>query len=426
MSNFANFANFAKSSKFLFLLLFIFSASMKNFAILLFTTALFLFNLFNLFNNSVFSQEISQEISQKNILELSDKQIASLGIKTQKLQKFSQHSIGNFPAKIIVPNSQIRIVNSPVDALVEQLFFASGNIVKKNQVVANIRSPELLTLNREILQTKSAANVANNAKKRANLLYKEGLISKAKLEQAISDADIANALLNERLAYLKLFQNQQNNENIKNGFLSLTSPIDGVIMSKNVEIGQRIDAATMIYTIANLATLNVEIQVPLNVAEKLEENINNYQIAIATKKNGKQQNILGNILTIGQIADSAGKSVIVRGQINNGAEFLTPNQSISVDIVSVNNSANSANSKKNIEFLVENNAIIQNEQKDFIFLYNLNNKKFILTPIQVLQNNGKQSLVEIKIKNANNFQNLQIVSSGASALKAMVLGLGGE
>ena len=402
---------------------------MKNFAILLFTTALFLFNLFN---NSVFSQEISQEISQKNILELSDKQIASLGIKTQKLQKFSQHSIGNFPAKIIVPNSQIRIVNSPVDALVEQLFFASGNIVKKNQVVANIRSPELLTLNREILQTKSAANVANNAKKRANLLYKEGLISKAKLEQAISDADIANALLNERLAYLKLFQNQQSNENIKNGFLSLTSPIDGVIMSKNVEIGQRIDAATMIYTIANLATLNVEIQVPLNVAEKLEENINNYQIVIATKKNGKQQNILGNILTIGQIADSAGKSVIVRGQINNGAEFLTPNQSISVDIVSVNNSensansANSANSKKNIEFLVENNAIIQNEQKDFIFLYNLNNKKFILTPIQVLQNNGKQSLVEIKIKNANNFQNLQIVSSGASALKAMVLGLGGE
>ena len=402
---------------------------MKNFAILLFTTALFLFNLLNLFNNSVFSQEISQKISQENILELSDKQIASLGIKTQKLQKFSQHSIGNFPAKIIVPNSQIRIVNSPVDALVEQLFFASGNIVKKNQVVANIRSPELLTLNREILQTKSAANVANNAKKRANLLYKEGLISKAKLEQAISDADIANALLNERLAYLKLFQNQQNNENIKNGFLSLTSPIDGVIMSKNVEIGQRIDAATMIYTIANLATLNVEIQVPLNVAEKLEENINNYQIAIATKKNGKQQNILGNILTIGQIADSAGKSVIVRGQINNGAEFLTPNQSISVDIVSVNNSensANSANSKKNIEFLVENNAIIQNEQKDFIFLYNLNNKKFILTPIQVLQNNGKQSLVEIKIKNASNFQNLQIVSSGASALKAMVLGLGGE
>ena len=383
----------------------------------------FVILLFNLFNNSVFSQEISQEISQKNILELSDKQIASLGIKTQKLQKFSQHSIGNFPAKIIVPNSQIRIVNSPVDALVEQLFFASGNIVKKNQVVANIRSPELLTLNREILQTKSAANVANNAKKRANLLYKEGLISKAKLEQAISDADIANALLNERLAYLKLFQNQQNNENIKNGFLSLTSPIDGVIMSKNVEIGQRIDAATMIYTIANLATLNVEIQVPLNVAEKLEENINNYQIAIATKKNGKQQNILGNILTIGQIADSAGKSVIVRGQINNGAEFLTPNQSISVDIVSVNNSVNS---KKNIEFLVENNAIIQNEQKDFIFLYNLNNKKFILTPIQVLQNNGKQSLVEIKIKNANNFQNLQIVSSGASALKAMVLGLGGE
>ena len=390
---------------------------MKNFAILLFTTLLFNFSLsFSLFNNNfVFSQE--------NVIELSDKQIASLGIKTQKLQKFSQHSIGNFPAKIIVPNSQIRIVNSPVDALVEQLFFASGNIVKKNQVVANIRSPELLTLNREILQTKSAANVANNAKKRANLLYKEGLISKAKLEQAISDADIANALLNERLAYLKLFQNQQNNENIKNGFLSLTSPIDGVIMSKNVEIGQRIDAATMIYTIANLATLNVEIQVPLNVAEKLEENINNYQIAIATKKNGKQQNILGNILTIGQIADSAGKSVIVRGQINNGAEFLTPNQSISVDIVSVNNSANS---KKNIEFLVENNAIIQNEQKDFIFLYNLNNKKFILTPIQVLQNNGKQSLVEIKIKNANNFQNLQIVSSGASALKAMVLGLGGE
>lgn len=376
-----------------------------------------------LFLSAPYSQ--SQE-NNSDIIELSDKQISSLGVKTQKLQKFSQHSIGNFPAKIIVPNSQIRIVNSPVNALVEQLFFATGNVVKKNQVVANIRSPELLTLNREILQAKSSANVANNAKKRANLLYKEGLISKAKLEQAISDADVANALLNERQAYLKLFQNQQNNENIKNGFLALTSPIDGVVMSKNVEIGQRIDAATMIYTIANLSTLNVEVQVPLSVAEQLHNHNNDkntYKIEIAVKKGNRQHNIYGDILNVGQIADSAGKSVIVRGKISNDTELLMPNQSISVDIVSTN----SENSKKNLEFLVENNAIIQNEQQNYIFLYN--NKKFYLTPIRVVQNNGKQSLVKIKNtkNNANlNFDNLYVVNSGAAALKAMVLGLGGE
>lgn len=376
-----------------------------------------------LFLSAPYSQ--SQE-NNSDIIELSDKQISSLGVKTQKLQKFSQHSIGNFPAKIIVPNSQIRIVNSPVNALVEQLFFATGNVVKKNQVVANIRSPELLTLNREILQAKSSANVANNAKKRANLLYKEGLISKAKLEQAISDADVANALLNERQAYLKLFQNQQNNENIKNGFLALTSPIDGVVMSKNVEIGQRIDAATMIYTIANLSTLNVEVQVPLSVAEQLHNHNNDkntHKIEIAVKKGNRQHNIYGDILNVGQIADSAGKSVIVRGKISNDTELLMPNQSISVDIVSTN----SENSKKNLEFLVENNAIIQNEQQNYIFLYN--NKKFYLTPIRVVQNNGKQSLVKIKNtkNNANlNFDNLYVVNSGAAALKAMVLGLGGE
>lgn len=394
---------------------------MKNSYILIFAILLLAIN-----SNLVVSQE------NPNIIELSDKQIASLGVKTQKLQSFSQHSIGNFPAKIIVPNSQIRIVNSPVNALIEQLFFATGNVVKKNQVVANIRSPELLTLNREILQAKSSANVANNAKKRANILYKEGLISKAKLEQAIADADIANALLNERQAYLKLFQNSNADKNLQSGFLALTSPIDGVIISKNVEIGQRVDAATMIYTIANLSTLNIEIQVPLNIAEQLDSD--KYKIAIEIKKNNRQHNIYGDILTIGQVADTAGKSVIIRGKITNGTELLMPNQSISVDIVSTNfanstNSESSENSKKNNEFLVENNSIIQNEQRNYIFLYS--NKKFFLTPIRIQQNNGKQSLVKIRSneipKNLKiDSNNLYVVNAGAAALKAMVLGLGGE
>ncbi len=400
---------------------------MKNPLILIFATLLLAIN-----NNVAVSQENKTTDTNPNIIELSDKQISSLGVKTQKLQSFSQHSIGNFPAKIIVPNSQIRIVNSPVNALIEQLFFATGNVVKKNQVVANIRSPELLTLNREILQARSSANVANNAKKRANILYKEGLISKAKLEQSISEADIANALLNERQAYLKLFQSNAD-KNLQSGFLSLTSPIDGIIMSKNAEIGQRVDAATMIYTIANLSTLNIEIQVPLNVAEQLDSD--KYKIAIEVKKNNRQHNIYGDILTIGQIADAAGKSVIVRGKITNGTEFLMPNQSISVDIISTNsaNSANSANStdseksKKNIEFLVENNSIIQNEQRNYIFLYN--NKKFFLTPIRIQQNNGKQSVVRIRTDNIPknlNVDNLYVVNTGAAALKAMILGLGGE
>ena len=82
-------------------------------------------------------------------------QAKALGIETMLVGAADTTRSGTLPARVLVPNEQMRVVAAPVAGLVEMLAVAPGSSVKKGQVVAHLASPQALELQRDALQSAS-------------------------------------------------------------------------------------------------------------------------------------------------------------------------------------------------------------------------------------------------------------------------------
>lgn len=131
-------------------------------------------------------------------------------------------------------------VGTQVSGIVAHLYVDYNSVVKKGQVIAELDKTNLLS---ELASAKanlasSKANLAYQANnfKRQQTLFDKGLISANDFEQA-------------RLSYEQAQQQVQTGTQSVNkaqtnlGYATITSPIDGVVLSKSVEEGQTVAAS---------------------------------------------------------------------------------------------------------------------------------------------------------------------------------------
>lgn len=131
-------------------------------------------------------------------------------------------------------------VGTQVSGIVAHLYVDYNSVVKKGQVIAELDKTNLLS---ELASAKanlasSKANLAYQANnfKRQQTLFDKGLISANDFEQA-------------RLSYEQAQQQVQTSTQSVNkaqtnlGYATITSPIDGVVLSKSVEEGQTVAAS---------------------------------------------------------------------------------------------------------------------------------------------------------------------------------------
>ena len=131
-------------------------------------------------------------------------------------------------------------VGTQVSGIVAHLYVDYNSIVKKGQVIAELDKTNLLSeLASAKAQLSSAQSTLSYEKtnyERYKSLYNKGLISANDYEQA-------------RLSYDKAVQTVRTaNESVKKaetnlGYATITSPIDGVVLSKSVEEGQTVAAS---------------------------------------------------------------------------------------------------------------------------------------------------------------------------------------
>ncbi len=131
-------------------------------------------------------------------------------------------------------------VGTQVSGIVAKLYVDYNSIVKKGQVIAELDKTNLISeLNRAKADLSSAQSTLNYETANFNryqTLYEKGLVS-------------ANDYENARLTYDKARQTvASSRENVQKaqtnlGYATITSPIDGVVLSKSVEEGQTVAAS---------------------------------------------------------------------------------------------------------------------------------------------------------------------------------------
>ena len=115
-------------------------------------------------------------------LALQAAQVKALGIVTQAVGSGDESRPGTLPARVLVPNEQMRIVAAPVGGMIEMLAVAPGSRVKRGQLVARLASPQALELQRDALQAGSQSALLQQSLKRDEQLFAEGLIAESRLQ----------------------------------------------------------------------------------------------------------------------------------------------------------------------------------------------------------------------------------------------------
>ncbi len=169
-------------------------------------------------------------------------------------------------------------VGSQVSGTIQRLFADFNSRVKKGQIVAQI-DPSLFEAQVEQARAKLANDEANVEKARVvltdakrNLGRMEELLSKNLVSQ--SDKDAAQTAYDSALAALKAAAAQvvQDQAALKLAetnlrYTTIRSPVDGIVISRNVDVGQTVAASLQAPTLFTIAQDLTEMQVDTSVDE---------------------------------------------------------------------------------------------------------------------------------------------------------------
>src|SRR5881394_156261 len=167
-------------------------------------------------------------------------------------------------------------VGSQVSGNIAKLFADFNSQVKAGQVVAQI-DPALFQATVTQAEGDLAAAQAALELARVNAGRTQELFNKKNSSQA--DLDQANANLHQGEASVKIKQGALDKARADLEHCAITSPIDGVVISRSVDVGQTVAAslqAPIIFAIANDLT---KMQIDANVAEadvgvvKIDQNV---------------------------------------------------------------------------------------------------------------------------------------------------------
>ena len=155
-------------------------------------------------------------------------------------------------------------VGTQVSGIVNKLYVDYYSQVKKGQVIAELDKTNLLselnTAKANLASAQSSLNYQAANMERYKTLYKKGLVSADEYE---------NALLTYRQAKEQVASSRENVQRAQTnlGYATITSPIDGTVISKSVEEGQTVAASFNTPELFTIAKDLTNMQVVANVDE---------------------------------------------------------------------------------------------------------------------------------------------------------------
>jgi HlyD family secretion protein len=142
-------------------------------------------------------------------------------------------------------------VGSQVSGIISRIYVDFNSRVTNQQLVAQIDPSTYKALvaqaRGDLASAKAAEDLAKVEEERANALFSNSIMAKSDYDSAVATAEQAVATITIKQAAL-----DQANANLD--YTSIYSPIDGVVISRNVDVGQTVAAsfsAPVLFVIAN-------------------------------------------------------------------------------------------------------------------------------------------------------------------------------
>ena len=243
----------------------------------------------------------------------------------------------------IIPSSTTPL-SFQLPGLVQNIYVSEGDVVKKGQVLASINKKSFQSTSD---MATASQKQAQDAYERLKQVHDKGSLPEIQWQEM-------NANLAKANAAAEIAQQNLNNCNI-------TAPINGVIGTRDVEIGSTATPGISVFKLVTIQKLYVRIAVPETEIRKIEKG-QTAQITIAAVSTESFTAVIKNI---GVIANPFSKTYEVKLVMDNPKMIIKPGMACDIDLETT--SITSAIS-------VPYHSVIQDEKnKNYVYTVNKSN-----------------------------------------------------
>lgn len=237
-------------------------------------------------------------------------------VKVAPADAAQPHWTDPVPARIVFDEAKTSRLGSPLAGRVTATFVERGQNVKTGDKLFTVSSPNLAELRADLDKATVERGTAKINYDRTKALVDAGSLPAKELvtaQQEVSEADLAVRLAQQKLSSLKV-------AGAGEASFTVTAPRDGVVVEKNVAVGQEVDnSSASVMAIADLSDVWV-------VADLFENDVGALEPGDKAKIIvGNTTEVDGTIDQVSAVVDPDRHTVPVRVRLSNIAGNLRPN-----------------------------------------------------------------------------------------------------
>jgi RND family efflux transporter MFP subunit len=331
------------------------------------------------------------------LLPLNPKQQAILGIQVSQLQSSSGAQL-LVSASVVTPPGKEFTISAPYAGQISRLFAGVGDSFKVGAPLAQFTSPMLGDARRLLNEASIDYKNAKAAAERDQAMFDEGIIPAVRLQLTRSKQEAALAQLHAREAELSV---SGTSFEVGSGYSTgtLKAPVSGTVLEAFTAVGQRVEAGTVLFKLADASQLQLDLQLSSDKAAQIQVGDEVSLVARSAK---------AKIIGVSRAVDSsqlarARAVVTTRGSLQAG-ELV----SVMVQARGLLNA-----SKGSDRWLVPTRAVTQWKGEPFVFV--ANEQGFEAKHVLVISSTDDMSIVEVSMP-----LGAKVAITGIASLRAML------
>ncbi len=310
----------------------------------------------------------TDSLTTANDVSVSEAQYKKAGIHLGKIEQRKMIGSVEVNGKLDVPPQNLVTLAAPMGGFVRSTQLLQGMKVRKGEIVATLENQEYVLLQQDYLDNYSKLEFLQAEYVRQQELARENVNAQKALQQSKSQYESTRAVVNgleARLAMINISPSELKTGKIKST-INIYAPINGYVTIVNVNIGQYVNAADVMFKIVNLEHIHAELLV-------YEKDINKIEVGQKVTFQLASSNLIyqASVYLIGKEI-SPERTVNVHCHLDKLDKSLLPGMFVTATIEVTSKYTD----------VVPVNAISNFEGKDFIFVPSGDNK-FKAIPVTV-------------------------------------------
>lgn len=195
-------------------------------------------------------------------------QAQAAGVQTRKLSAQDQPAASGLVLQgtVELPPQATELLSTPLAGVVQQVLVGPGQQVKAGEIVARLLSPELVSWQREWLQSQAQEKLAADKLARDEKLHAEGIIAGLRLQESRTQYRLAQINAQERQQALQLAGAEGDRLRPE---LAVRAAAAGTVLEVLATPGKRLEAGMPIAELARDSKLSLALQATRDQIQQL-------------------------------------------------------------------------------------------------------------------------------------------------------------